>query len=809
MERLWRKHCETYDSSAQQKVKQLSKTEFKHRFSSKAPFVRSDWSDHTKNGLSRQFGDERTALFTDYSAPIWKNIPEIRQNDGHKSFRLPNFTYKSDVEKFHSHKLIKVEPNEQNQARKLEEQLQNIEDQSYRKTTETSKISDSKVTASDQEECEENEAETDDVLTSTKKNKQFSADHGPDEEWASTGATESPENLEESTVSETSDKATENTHPSSDSSTKTINENLESTTTLSSTSNSAQDSNVGDIEGASYVSIPTDNETTETSVTSTASSQVEEARTSKGTETIKTTSDDGIGKSNEQPEANQNRITDSDSENCFEISNGYLMTNGAAGLEHDVSLSECECFCATSRLSSRYAFQCISATYYHNERDCILNIDDKTTRPTYFSKDVQGDRNVSYIGIRCSVDKIALKFAGEKNNYHCNEASKKQSFQATTQKKDLTKKGMDGCFLEVPNYVLEGTALAIELNVTVEQCKCYCIESLTRYNILCQSLQYYYNTMTCLLNSENRITSPERFVMAQGGATMHSYFDNHCYADNELLNEYLEGSCQKTSTRLATKRKQDSNTISDDETSDEDTSEKEEVEQDHSSEPLLKRTELFTDSPSSSTIPILANGQRSTPTTESSTVDYRPVRTTYGKTETTIPYTLNEEGITTPSSPLSDLSDSTQISPHTSKHRRKQKTKDFTTATTPESTTATSPETTTTITHYEPDVHCKYSSLYQTSFRGTKMFKRLQVTSPSQCLAACYYEGCRSANVIHISSKKDYCELFRDSVIDYRRSDILEFDRNAAYLDGIRCEGPPTEEMSLDDLIDVHIINEM
>lgn len=33
---------------------------------------------------------------------------------------------------------------------------------------------------------------------------------------------------------------------------------------------------------------------------------------------------------------------------CFEVIDGYAMNSTAGGLEHDVSLEECQCFCANS-----------------------------------------------------------------------------------------------------------------------------------------------------------------------------------------------------------------------------------------------------------------------------------------------------------------------------------------------------------------------------------------------------------------------------------------------------------------------------
>jgi hypothetical protein len=58
--------------------------------------------------------------------------------------------------------------------------------------------------------------------------------------------------------------------------------------------------------------------------------------------------------------------------------------------------------------------------------------------------------------------------------------------------------------LELPNYVLEGNSLAVETNVSVEECKCYCIDAPHRYGMDCQSVQYYYDSQTCLINKENR-----------------------------------------------------------------------------------------------------------------------------------------------------------------------------------------------------------------------------------------------------------------------------------------------------------------
>lgn len=55
--------------------------------------------------------------------------------------------------------------------------------------------------------------------------------------------------------------------------------------------------------------------------------------------------------------------TPSSPSSCFEIIDGHLIKGTAGGLEHDVSMEECQCFCATSRYDNDCLdeFICISA----------------------------------------------------------------------------------------------------------------------------------------------------------------------------------------------------------------------------------------------------------------------------------------------------------------------------------------------------------------------------------------------------------------------------------------------------------------
>ncbi|VDO43529.1 unnamed protein product [Haemonchus placei] len=62
----------------------------------------------------------------------------------------------------------------------------------------------------------------------------------------------------------------------------------------------------------------------------------------------------------------------------------------------------------------------------------------------------------------------------------------------------------DKCFLELPNFVLEGTALAIETEISHQECKCRCLVGESRYGEACQSFQYYFDSNTCLIYKQNR-----------------------------------------------------------------------------------------------------------------------------------------------------------------------------------------------------------------------------------------------------------------------------------------------------------------
>lgn len=103
---------------------------------------------------------------------------------------------------------------------------------------------------------------------------------------------------------------------------------------------------------------------------------------------------------------------------------------------------------------------------------------------------------------------------------------------------------------------------------------------------------------------------------------------------------------------------------------------------------------------------------------------------------------------------------------------------------------STTTEEPTTTAGYPPAGRCSYSALYQTSFLGRRLLKAVRVKTPADCFAACYALRCRSANLI-AQGEFNSCELYRDSLIDYRRPDMLGYDASTVYFDGINCDGTP------------------
>uniref|UniRef100_A0AC35EU63 Apple domain-containing protein n=1 Tax=Panagrolaimus sp. PS1159 TaxID=55785 RepID=A0AC35EU63_9BILA len=441
-------------------------------------------------------------------------------------------------------------------------------------------------------------------------------------------------------------------------------------------------------------------------------------------------------------------------ERCYETFDGYRLTTKPGGLESDVTLEECFCFCANSRTSNRYQFQCLSALYYHKEKDCMLFIDNRQLKPESFTLAPASDGNVTYLGMICPLSKTIETHVNPSYDFGCvkPETSTTPSIRTTT-----TAVHTDDCFNEHPKYVLEGTSLAIESNVTVEECKCYCIDSESRYGSDCQSIQYYYDSQTCLLNKENQITDPENFVYDPYSDQMRSYFDYTCRSERMVLSVYVEQICS-TVVEIDLKKLDigppsimpiDNSAPNNDEKSTE-------IKKEHDTSKEVEDDEKT----STSTTPTTTT----TPATTTSTTTTEPP-----PTSTTQIFSKNSN------KPIKYKSKAAEIEELSGEIDE------------PTTISTTTQIPTTTTTTYKLVKYCERSALYQTVFNGDKLIKKLTVTNADECLSACYAEKCRSANLVHISGVLKNCELYKDSIVDFRRTDVISFDPGAVYFDAIKC----------------------
>uniref|UniRef100_A0A0N4Y5X9 Apple domain-containing protein n=1 Tax=Nippostrongylus brasiliensis TaxID=27835 RepID=A0A0N4Y5X9_NIPBR len=183
----------------------------------------------------------------------------------------------------------------------------------------------------------------------------------------------------------------------------------------------------------------------------------------------------------------------------------------------------------------------LSATYYHQERDCILNLDDRRRNPQLLKKQ-SGSTAVTYLAMTCRSDGTTAALAKASFNDHCERVTPMPSTTTTpAPRKRKMGANSDWCFLELSDYVLEGTALAIESNISHQECKCRCLTGESsklklmdkfgndqlRYGESCQSFQYYFDSSTCLINKQNRFSNPENFNFVPS-SKRHSYFEHKC-----------------------------------------------------------------------------------------------------------------------------------------------------------------------------------------------------------------------------------------------------------------------------------------
>ncbi|MCP9265097.1 hypothetical protein DINM_020298 [Dirofilaria immitis] len=435
-------------------------------------------------------------------------------------------------------------------------------------------------------------------------------------------------------------------------------------------------------------------------------------------------SDSGINKSKQNS-------TSKAAENCFEVIDGFMLKGTAGGLEQGVTLEECQCYCANSRSNKRYSFQCVSATYYHNEHDCVLNLQTRNNFSKQFKQNFLQQYNVSYLEMICSIEESKQQLVNPNLIDGCRQTIE-ISISTTKPRKVFQPINTDSCFIELPNHVLHGTAFAAETDVSVEACKCYCINAENRYGTECRSIEYYFDSMTCLLNNISRTTNPKNFNHSTAFTLMHSYFDKICSIRNDKSSIYIKEKCLSIISFSDKTTSFYSNEIGEEENEDE-------------------KSEEISDSEDDNTLMIYT-------TTAFPTVQKFTTFTTVINSFSKFNNTTNIPVITTPT--YMDYTISNEISITTQSEE---------------------------IITYPYLGKCEYSAIYQTSFRGVKLIKKFLVFSPQQCFYGCHFEGCRSLNLIQIDNQTKSCELFSDALIDYRTADVLAYDSVSVYFDGIKC----------------------
>lgn len=86
------------------------------------------------------------------------------------------------------------------------------------------------------------------------------------------------------------------------------------------------------------------------------------------------------------------------SDKCFSYAENRLLVGMAGALEHQVTLQECKCLCA--QMGSKSPLVCKSFMYYTAEQDCVLNREDRNSRPELFKKE-SATLGVTYFQLHC------------------------------------------------------------------------------------------------------------------------------------------------------------------------------------------------------------------------------------------------------------------------------------------------------------------------------------------------------------------------------------------------------------------------
>lgn len=148
------------------------------------------------------------------------------------------------------------------------------------------------------------------------------------------------------------------------------------------------------------------------------------------------------------------------------------------------------------------------------------------------------------------------------------EATTGEPTKETSTKKNGLKS--DDCYVELNDFVLEGTAIAVETAVTPEvlyifkrdftcfflqECKCKCAEGHKLYGEECASFLYYYDSKTCLINKQNR---SQNLIFTNENVCF--YPDSQIQKSSTLFQASINQEVT-SSGHVQTKMRQDTNTV--------------------------------------------------------------------------------------------------------------------------------------------------------------------------------------------------------------------------------------------------------
>uniref|UniRef100_A0A7E4W932 C-type lectin n=1 Tax=Panagrellus redivivus TaxID=6233 RepID=A0A7E4W932_PANRE len=203
---------------------------------------------------------------------------------------------------------------------------------------------------------------------------------------------------------------------------------------------------------------------------------------------------------------------------CFsKIPNSALLGSSVMSPSNVKTAEQCVEECANS--ADRYDQACVSALWYRESKECVLN--DKTRNDTdaVFIQDPEVSANIDYYEKICDVyteDESATETPNETSGREIGSGIPRRKGEMT---------GVRTCFNKFKHSSLVGFVDRIHDNVTEREClsKCWrCSDCLGKEGEQCKSVTYYPEVKQCILAAASRRNNPEFFDNAEPAAV---FFD--------------------------------------------------------------------------------------------------------------------------------------------------------------------------------------------------------------------------------------------------------------------------------------------